>query len=98
MIPDLSSKLKQLRIHNNLSREQVAQLLGMSRSQIGFYECGTRTPTLSVLIKLCTLYKTSADYLLNINVDTHKQMSLEGLTDKQIKVLIDTAKCFRNPE
>lgn len=95
---NLGAKLKQLRIQNNYSRKQVAELLQISESQIGFYETEVRCPTLTNLVKLCTLYKVSSDYLLNINLNDRKQLSLDGLTDKQIKVLTDTANCFRNPQ
>lgn len=95
MIKNLGTKLKTLRTANNLSRKQVAELVGISTSTIGFYECNERVPSVPTLIKLATIYKVSVDYLLNIDIDKNT-LSLEGLTDKQIKVLKMTAECFRN--
>lgn len=96
MIENLGNKLKTLRVANNLSRKQVAELLGISVSMIGLYETNERLPSLPVLLKLATQYKTSVDYLLGIDSTPKNMLSLEGLTDCQIKVLKQTADCFRN--
>lgn len=55
-----------------------------------------RLPSLPVLVKLACQYKTSVDYLLNIDTSDKNSLSLDGLTDKQIKALKMTAECFRN--
>ena len=94
MLKNLGYKLKTLRVRNQLSRKQVAELVGVSVSTIGLYESNERLPSLPVLVKLACQYKTSVDYLLNI--DTSDKNSLDGLTDKQIKALKMTAECFRN--
>ena len=93
MLKNLGYKLKTLRVRNQLSRKQVAELVGVSVSTIGLYE---RLPSLPVLVKLACQYKTSVDYLLNIDTSDKNSLSLDGLTDKQIKALKMTAECFRN--
>lgn len=95
MLGDLGNKLKTLRVNNQLSRKQVAELIGVSASTIGLYESGERLPSVMVLVKLATQYKTSVDYLLGIDVDGREMLSLEGLNDKQIKALKTTIECFR---
>ena len=96
MFKDLGYRLKTLRVNNQLSRKQVADLVGVSVSTVGLYESGERLPSLSVLVKLATQYKTSVDYLLGVESVRKEMLSLEGLTDKQIKALKLTAECFRN--
>lgn len=96
MLKNLGYKLKTLRVRNQLSRKQVAELVGVSVSTIGLYESNERLPSLPVLVKLACQYKTSVDYLLNIDTSDKNSLSLDGLTDKQIKVLKMTAECFRN--
>lgn len=95
MFDNLGYKLKTLRIGQQLSRKQVADLVGVSVSTIGLYESGERLPSLSILIKLATLYKSSVDYLLDIDINSKDSLSLDGLTDNQIKALELTAECFR---
>lgn len=97
MIDGLAKNLKLLRTNQNLTRKQVAERIGVSVSQIGFYESGTRQPSLDALMKLAGVYHVSTDYLLGIKSTTksNKTLSLEGLTDKQIEILKSTADCFR---
>lgn len=96
MFENLGSKLKAARVNNNLSRSQVAELIGVSVSMVGLYESNTRLPSLSALVKLAAHYKVSIDYLLDINTDSNDTLSLDGLTPKQIKTLKMVADCFRN--
>ena len=96
MLENLGDKLKTLRVKNQLTRKQVAELVGVSVSTIGLYESNERLPSIPVLVKLASQYKTSVDYLLNIDTSNKSVLSLDGLTDKQIKALKMTAECFRN--
>ena len=96
MFENLGYKLKTLRVNNQLSRKQVADLVGVSVSTIGLYESDERLPSLPVLVKLATQYKTSVDYLLGVDSVGKEMLSLEGLSDIQIKALKMTAECFRN--
>jgi transcriptional regulator with XRE-family HTH domain len=96
MLENLGDKLKTLRVNNQLTRKQVAELIGVSVSTIGLYESNERLPSIPVLVKLASQYKTSVDYLLNIDTSNKSALSLDGLTDKQIKALKMTAECFRN--
>lgn len=96
MINNLGEKLKSARLNHNLTRKQVAELVGVTASVIGHYETGERIPSLPILVKLATQYKLSLDYLLDHNVISSNSLSLDGLTDKQINVLKQTADCFRN--
>ena len=96
MFENLGNKLKTLRINSNLSRKQVAELIAVTPSMIGLYETGERLPSLPVIVKLATHYRVSVDYLLDCNTKLTDTLSLDGLTDNQIKALKLTVDCFRN--
>lgn len=96
MFENLGNKLKTLRVSNQLSRKQVAELFKISVSMVGLYESGERLPSLPILVKLAAQYKVSIDYLLDVDAQPKNTLSLEGLTDQQIKALKLTAGCFRN--
>lgn len=96
MFENLGNKLKTLRMKNQLSRKQVAELIGISVSMVGFYENNERLPSLPILVKLASLYKVSVDYLLDITMSNKETLSLEGLTEEQIKVIKSTVECFHN--
>lgn len=96
MINRLGEKLKSARISRKLTRKQVAELVGVTASVIGHYETGERIPSVPILLKLATHYKVSLDYLLDHTIINSNTLFLDGLTDKQISVLKQTADCFRN--
>lgn len=95
MFDNLGDKLRILRINSKLSKKQIAELIGVSVSMVGLYESGERLPSLHMIVKLATQYKVSVDYLLDCNTGSTDTLSLDGLTDKQIKALKLTADCFR---
>lgn len=95
MLQNLGDKLKSARVNNNLSRNQVAELIGVSVSMIGHYETGERVPSVEILLKLASRYKVSIDYLLG-NTTNSNSLSLDGLTYKQIQAVKQIVDCFRN--
>ena len=96
MISNLGEKLKSARINQNYTRKQIAELVGVTASVIGHYETGERVPSVPILLKLATHYKVSLDYLLDHSIMSKNTLSLDGLTNRQIHVLKQTADCFRN--
>ena len=62
-------RLLQLRKDRKLSQTQVAQLLGVTHTQISDMENGKSGTTLDKLFILCNYYHVSADYLLGITDD-----------------------------
>ena len=95
MLQNLGDKLKSARVNNNLSRNQVAELIGVSVSMIGHYETGERVPSVEILLKLASRYKVSIDYLHGNNTNSNS-LSLDGLTYKQIQAVKQIVECFRN--
>ena len=55
---------KQLRRDKDIAQEQMADLLGLSRSTIGMYEQGKREPNLVTLQKIADYFGVSVDYML----------------------------------
>ena len=96
MFENLGDKLKSARVNSRLSRKQVAERIGVSTATIGLYETGERLPSLPAIVKLATQYRVSVDYLIDCNTRQADALSLDGLTDNQIKALKLTADCFRN--
>ena len=63
---DYCKRLKQLRIENGYTQEQIAFILHTRQEQYSKYESGKRELPLKHLIALCCLYRVSADYVLGI--------------------------------
>ncbi len=59
-------RLKDLREDNDLTQEDVAKILNITRQQYGLYETGKRTIPIDILINLSKHYKTSIDYIVGL--------------------------------
>ena len=63
---DYCKRLKELRVKNGYTQEQIAFILHTRQEQYSKYENGKREQPIRHLITLCCLYKTSSDYILGI--------------------------------
>lgn len=79
---NFGEKLHQLRTDNHLTQQDVANRLGMTKSNISYYETGIKTPPADILIKIARIFHVSTDYLLD--VDTAQMISLQGLNDEEV--------------
>ena len=61
-----TDRLKYLRISNNLSQKDVANLLGCSQVAYGMYELGKRKISVEKLIILARFYNVSLDYITGL--------------------------------
>lgn len=60
--------LKKLRKSHNMTQDELAEMLSLSRSAISLYETGRREPDYSILTKLADIFDVSVDYLLGREV------------------------------
>ncbi|MGN1124046.1 MAG: helix-turn-helix domain-containing protein [Eubacterium sp.] len=59
--------IKDLRVDNDMTQQEVADYLGTSQTMYARYERGANELPIRHLIKLCKLYNVSSDYILGIN-------------------------------
>lgn len=64
---NFGNRLKTLRI-KKLTQQQLADLLGLTKSVISAYENGLRYPAYDVLIKIARIFKVSTDFLLGVEI------------------------------
>ena len=65
---NLSDNLKRIRKENNLSQEQLADKLGVSRQSVSKWESGQAYPEMDKVLQLCQLFNLNIDELLNQNI------------------------------
>ena len=63
----IGKKLRELRIEQNLTQNEVAILTGIKRLSIAAYELNEQLPPVDKLIQLAKLYKVSLDYLCGLD-------------------------------
>ncbi len=62
-----SERLKGLRGERTL--REVADLIGITRVAMGYYEKGERKPDIEMIYKIARFYGVSSDYLIGIDTD-----------------------------
>lgn len=62
----IMTQLKIFRTQNNLTQQQIADVLGITRSAYNKYEKGFRTPNIDTIKKLSGFYKVSVSELVDL--------------------------------
>lgn len=69
----LPDNLKRIRKENNLSQEQLAEKLGVSRQAVSKWESGQSYPEMDKVLTICKLFNYNIDELMNENVKEVKE-------------------------
>ncbi|MBU5260781.1 helix-turn-helix domain-containing protein [Bacillus pumilus] len=92
----LGDRLRSLREKQNLTQEQIAKKIGISRGTYAHYEINKRRPDYETLIKITDIFNVSLDYLLtgkefdSSNEDMWKEL-LDPKTELFFKDLKDAS-------
>lgn len=87
-IGGLDTRLRESRHKVNLSRNQVAEQVGITPSTLADYEIGHRQPSLPVLVSLADIYNVSTDFLLGKEkMNPPYLLDTTGLNEKHIDAL-----------
>ncbi len=78
-------KIRALRLEKGLTQAQLADMIGVVKGSISAYEQGKKHPSVEVLIKLCSVFDVSSDYLIGLS-DTMNLMKSD-LTDEQMAMI-----------
>ena len=77
---DLGSRIQELRRLNKFSQTELAEKIGVSKSQMIRYESKGGQPPADILNKLADIFGTSVDYLINGDSDQKALNSLKNAT------------------
>ena len=90
---DFGNKLKELRTQAGMTQQQLAALIGVTKSVISFYELRERAPSPEVLVKCASIFHVSTDYLLGL--DTAETVDVSGLDKADVALLRSMADRLR---
>ena len=79
------NNIQNLRKSKNLSQEELAEKVGVSRQSISKWECGESYPSWNNIPTLCSVFHCNIDDLIS-GEELGKIMDLEKLKEKQIKI------------
>ena len=85
MAVNFGNKLKELRIAQKMTQQQLADRIGVAKSVVSYYESGDRCPSYDVLIRIAHIFHTSTDYLLDY--DQENVVDVKGLSTEDIAVV-----------
>ena len=87
---NLSDNLKRIRKENNLSQEQLADKLGVSRQSVSKWESGQAYPEMDKVLQLCQLFNLNIDELLNQNIkDVNNKKQAKNTFNKFLESALD---------
>ena len=82
---NLADNLKKIRKDNNLSQEQLAEKLGVSRQSVSKWESGQSYPEMDKVLQLCKLFKLNINELINENIsDVVEKKAVNRISNKYI--------------
>jgi transcriptional regulator with XRE-family HTH domain len=84
----IGNKLKELRVANGYTQEELATILSVSRSTISSWEINRTYPDLSMLVSLSKLYSITVDQLIN------EDEQLIDVLSNESKKIINSRKLF----
>lgn len=91
---DFGHRLKELRQNADMTQKELAQLVGVSKSVISYYELGERAPSPDILIRFSRIFGISTDDLLGMT-DTH-HLNVTGLTAEDVSLLMEIIRHLKS--
>lgn len=89
---DFGKRLKQLRLDNNLTQEQLGRMLNVTNVGVSKWESNERFPDKDTLIKIANYFDVSTDYLL-CRTDNPDAKIFKATVDGN-DVEIEVEKCY----
>lgn len=83
---DFGSTLKNLREANNVTQEQLADYLKVSRPTVAGYETKSRQPDYERLEKISEYFNVTIDYLVRGWKDGQNVPAKEGTVDQEVTI------------
>jgi len=98
---NFSENLKKIRKDNNMSQEQLAEELGVSRQAISKWESALAYPEMDKIINLCDKFNLNIDDLLHkdireIKKEEESKKNLNKYVDDFLKFITNTINLFSN--
>jgi transcriptional regulator with XRE-family HTH domain len=85
---NMGERLRELRLRRNISQEEVARHIGITRSAYSHYEINNRQPGYETLIKLAAFFEVSLDYMIGGTASKPKSESSDTQDTREIMSLL----------
>ena len=91
-------RLRELRKENGYTIEQFSDMVGISKSTLGYYENDKRMPDIEILARIANVLNVNADYLIGRTNTTAQKGKMKtvcdftGLSDRAAEYLSELVK------
>ncbi len=85
-------KLKNLRENHKMTQSELAEYLGVVTGTVSAYEQNRTYPSIEILIKICTFFNVSADFMIGISKEA--KITNSYLTDGQMNAVHELIKAL----
>lgn len=82
-----TDRLKESRLKNHLTQEELAEKLNTVKAQISRWERGESVPHAETLISLSNIFGVSVDYLLGLSDEPTIRVRFDNLTLEEMAIL-----------
>jgi len=96
---EFKDRLKDLRTEKDLLQKELAEKIGVKRTAVSGWECGTREPSISNLVKLANYFGCTIGYLIGVEDNKKTAMpidiavnSIENLNIEVLREVYDFLK------
>lgn len=80
----ISTNLKYIRDNNNLTQEQFAERIGVSRQTIAKWESGDSLPDIEKCVEISMLFRVPLDVLATCNLDENTAFEPNSIENKYV--------------
>ena len=101
---EIGEKIRYERKHRNLTLEDCARIIGVTASFFGLVERGERCLALDKIVKFCSVFGISVDYLVYGDSTVSEEFAslkgdivfeLDGLTEKDYNIILGIVKSYK---
>lgn len=91
-----AKRLLDLRERRDITQQQLADEIGVTRQSLSLYEAGERTINIELLERICKYFQVSADYLIglsdasSLDIEMQNMSRALGLDEEAIEAIITT--------
>lgn len=78
----LGYRIKELRTAQGLNQVEFGEMLNVTKQSVSNWENGNIQPSIDMLVRICTAFSVSADYLLELT--DRRTLDVTGLSNAQI--------------
>ena len=89
---DIGMRIRKLRQENNMTQDQLAAIMEISRSTLYRYESSQNLPDSDIIIRLAIVLHTTTDYLLGL--DDEPKIKFYHLKPEQASVMYNFIEQF----